>query len=574
MPVSLAESRAGGGDWVALARLLARPFISLLFAGLLPLLSPPSPAAAAQQLRLQLDGLQLPIDLPELEAWSRNPSTAKGELAIWLNLLEPSSRLGLRRLLNAPVIRDRSFGSQLLGSWSGDQMLKQLAELLACGEGCNTDRLVLTTLKRLLQSQTSVSSIELLRALPVERLTLDLDDLLALASQWRQQLQAQRQGFQRLQSLALPLRQYRPPLLPADAALLPRRLQLPVAHRKAPLPLELWPSANPQVGPWLLLMPGLGGDPEQLNWLAAALAEQGWPVVLLEHPGSDSAAIQDSFAGKRPFPGAESLRDRLADVEAVLAAQRQGALGELGPGRAGSQGVVLMGHSLGGLVALMAAGMPPEAGLASRCGRALNHLPVINISRLLQCQIPQLPAPGVASGAPPGEPPGLPAAATATASKVAADPLARPSVIAVVVYNSFGSLLWPNAGLAPLKLPVLMVGGSLDLITPPIVEQLPVFLHSAHGRSRLVLVQGASHFSPVRLARDGKALFRLGDQLVGIEPLRVQSLLLNITSEFLFSLAQPLLLSPQLRQQQGISAYVLDRQQAQLWWRRLNKPWP
>jgi predicted dienelactone hydrolase len=548
---------------MALARLLARPLISLLFAGLLPLLSPPPPAAAAQQLRLQLDGLQLPIDLLELEAWSRNPAAAQGELAIWLNLLEPSSRLGLRRLLNAPVIRDRSFGSQLLGSWSGDQMLKQLAELLACGAGCSTDRLVLVTLQRLLQSQASVSTIELLRALPVERLTLDLDDLLALASQWQQQLQAQRQGFQRLQSLALPLRQYRPPLLPADAALLPRRLQLPVAHRQAPLPLELWPSSNPLVGPWLLLMPGLGGDPEQLNWLAAALAEQGWPVVLLEHPGSDSAAIQDSFAGKRPFPGAESLRDRLADVEAVLAAQRQGALGELGHGRAGSQGVVLMGHSLGGLVALLAAGMPPEPGLASRCARALNHLPVINVSRLLQCQIPQLPAPGATA-------PGA-ATATATAGQVAAGPLARPPVIAVVVYNSFGSLLWPAAGLAPLKVPVLMVGGSLDLITPPIIEQLSVFLHSGHLRSRLVLVQGASHFSPVRLARDRKALFRLGDQLVGIDPLKVQSLLLNVTSEFLVSLAQPLLLSPQLRQQQGINAYVLDRQQAQLWWRRLDR---
>lgn len=144
----------------------------------------------------------------------------------------------------------------------------------------------------------------------------------------------------------------------------------------------------------------------------------------------------------------------------------------------------------------------------------------------------------------------------------------------MVVYNSFGSLLWPAAGLAPLKVPVLMVGGSLDLITPPIVEQLPVFLHSGHLRSRLVLVQGASHFSPVRLTRDSKALFRLGDELVGIDPLRVQSLLLNVTSEFLVSLAQPLLLSPQLRQQQGISAYVLDRQQARFWWRRLDKLWP
>jgi predicted dienelactone hydrolase len=536
--------------------------ISLLFAGLWPLVLPPPPACAAQQLRVQLDGLQLPIDLLELEAWSRNPSAARGELAIWLGLLEPRSRLGLSRLLNAPLIRDRSFGSQLLGSWSGDQMLKELAELLACGDGCSTDRLLLVTLQQLLQKQASVSSIELLRALPVERLTLDLDDLLDLASRWRQQLQSQRRGFQHLHSLALPLRQYRAPLLPADATLQPRQLRLAVAHRKAPLPLEVWPSRNPLAGPWLLLMPGLGGDPNQLNWLAAALAERGWPVVLVEHPGSDSAAMQDSLAGKRPIPGAESLPDRLADVQAVLAAQRQGSLGELGPGRAGSQGVVLMGHSLGGLVALMAAGMRPEPGLERRCARALDHLPVINISRLLQCQIPQLSVPEEVAPALPA--PGLPAAGQ----------LVRAPIVAVAVYNSFGSLLWPAAGLAPLAVPVLMVGGSLDLITPPIAEQLPAFLHNGHARSRLVLVQGASHFSPVRLARDGKALFRLGDQLVGIEPLRVQNLMLNLTSEFLTSLGQPLLLSPQRRQQQGISAYVLDRHQAHLWWHGLGKPLP
>ncbi len=531
--------------------------ISLLFAGLAPLVLPPPPACAAQQLRVQLDGLQLPIDLLELEAWSRNSSAQGGELAIWLGLLEPRSRLGLRRLLNAPLIRDRSFGSQLLGSWSGDQMLKELAELLACGDGCSSDRLLLVTLQQLLQNQASVSSIELLRALPVERLTLDLDDLLDLASRWRRQLQSQRQGFQLLHSLALPLRQYRPPLLPADANLQPRQLRLAVAHRKALLPLEVWPSRNPLAGPWVLLMPGLGGDPDQLNWLAADLAERGWPVVLVEHPGSDAAAVQDSLAGKRPFPGAESLPDRLADVQAVLAAQRQGSLGELGPGRAGSQGVVLMGHSLGGLVALMAAGMRPEPGLERRCARALDHLPVINISRLLQCQIPQLSVPDLAA-------PALPAAGQ----------LAPPPVMAVAIYNSFGSLLWPAAGLAPLAVPVLMVGGSLDLITPPIAEQLPAFLHSGHARSRLVLVQGASHFSPVRLARDGKALFRLGDQLVGIEPLKVQNLMLNLTSEFLTSLGQPLLLSPQHRQQQGISAYVLDRHQAHRWWRGLGKPLP
>ena len=39
------------------------------------------PAPEPGVLRLQLDGLQLPIDLRELEAWSRNPAAAQGELA-------------------------------------------------------------------------------------------------------------------------------------------------------------------------------------------------------------------------------------------------------------------------------------------------------------------------------------------------------------------------------------------------------------------------------------------------------------------------------------------------------------
>jgi predicted dienelactone hydrolase len=144
-------------------------------------------------------------------------------------------------------------------------------------------------------------------------------------------------------------------------------------------------------------------------------------------------------------------------------------------------------------------------------------------------------------------------------------------VLAVVAFNSFGGLLWPRDGLEPLALPVLLVGGTLDLITPPTSEQLPPFVQATHPRSRLVLVKGASHFSPVRISGQGEALFRLGDELVGIEPQRVQNLLLNLTSEFLQSLRQPSLLSPQQRQQEGITAWVLDRRSARSWWRSLPR---
>ena len=55
-----------------------------------------------------------------------------------------------------------------------------------------------------------------------------------------------------------------------------------------------------------------------LSWLAAALADRGWPVLVVEHPGSDQQAIQASLLGDAPPPGAETLPQRLADLQAVL----------------------------------------------------------------------------------------------------------------------------------------------------------------------------------------------------------------------------------------------------------------
>jgi len=514
----------------------------------------PGPVRAAEELRLQLDGLEVPIDLVALEAWTRQPGQASqpgaagGDLAVWLNLLEPTSRRDLVRLLQAPLLRRRSFGLELLNSWTGEQMLKEAGTLLTTPNHRSTAPLLLSSLRKLLERQSSVSSLELLRALPVPSVTLRIDGVLELASQWRSQLQRQNGALAQLRQLPLPRRSSRPLAFTNVVRRQPQRLQLAVPHRVTPLPLELWPAQQARLGPWVLMMPGLGGSPDQLSWLAAALADRGWPVLVVEHPGSDQQAIQASLLGDAPPPGAETLPQRLADLQAVFEAQRDGQLPPFGPAPAGEQGVVLIGHSLGGLAALMGAGLVPERGLGRRCELALASLPLTNLSRLLQCQLPQVTGDGAASSGP------LPATASASSP-----------LLGVVAFNGFGSLLWPYRGLEDLNVPVLLIGGGLDLVTPPVQEQLAVFAGARHPRSRLVLVEGASHFSPVRIDNRGEVLFRLGNELVGIEPLKVQALLLNFTTEFLQGLEHPLLLSPQRRDQDGVRAYVLDRHQARRW---------
>jgi len=494
-----------------------------LLAGLLWL----APAQAAEQLEVQLDGLKLPIDLVALEAWSRAPGSVYGDLRAWLDLLDANGQERLQRILRAPLVQDRSFAQQFLASWAGQRVLEELDQLITTEQG-SAGPLLYQTLQELLARQPQVTTIELLRAVPSQRLVLHLDGGLQLAGRWQRQIVEQRDALMALQRLKL-RRVSEPSIGVQNSAGQPaERIQLLVPHRRQTLELQLWRGRS---AGWVLLTPGLGGSAEQLKWLAAGLHQRGWSVLLLDHPGSDEQAVRELLEGRRPPPGAETLSDRVQDLQAVVGAVQRGALPRLG------ERVVLMGHSLGGLTSLLAAGLRPEPGLARRCDRALDGIPLTNLSRLLQCQLLDVPLPP-------------------------AQPLAQP-LQAVVSLNGFGSLLWPHRGLRALRAPVLLVGGSLDLITPPLSEQLQLFLHNGSPQSRLVLIEGGSHFSPVRIDRGERALFQLGEEFVGVEPQRVQALTLGLTADFLGSLPRDV--APQRRQLGGVTAYVLNHLQAETW---------
>jgi predicted dienelactone hydrolase len=495
--------------------------ISLLV-GVGSLLATLPPLRAAEELVVRLDGMQLPLPLSELEtlAERRSPGSESAppaagtlqtvtELEIWLRLLDPASRDTIVSLLRAPLIKERSFGRQLLRSWAGRQLIEELGDFIEV-DGVPGGPAVIVTLKRLLQEQPQVTAMDLLRALPARQATLDLEAVVALAARWRHELRRQEALIGRLRSLPLPVAAVPPaPPLPAAAAgstaavPAPVAMALPVSHRRQPLPLEIWPSRAPvSRSQWVLLMPGLGSRPDHLHWLARGLAVRGWGVVVMQHPGSDDRALREMLLGRRPPPGAEVLPARLRDLQAVLRAREAGDV-PLPPGD-----LVLVGHSLGALTAFLASGLEPENGLEGRCGTALQNLPLTNLSSLLQCQLGQVALPG----------------------------LRRPPRLAgIVAFNSFGSLLWPRRGLDPLGVPVLLSGGTLDLITPPLREQLALLAPVRDPSSRVLLVEGGSHFSVIRVERptEESDLFRLGDELVGVDPLAVQEMLLRYTVGFL-----------------------------------------
>ena len=201
--------------------------------------APLAPVRAAEVLEVRLEGLVLPLNLGQLEGWARQPDHRSAneplpdtDLLVWLNLLSPATQRDLRQLLNTPLLRERSFGRQLLDSWAGRQLLQQLGRVLRPPEG-EAAPLLLDLFRRADGRQTPT---QLLRESPGSSLQLDLDALLDLGEQLQRQLIAQRRLVQQLQALDLPPL---PPPPPSRQTLLRSDERLAVDHRLAPLPVSL-----------------------------------------------------------------------------------------------------------------------------------------------------------------------------------------------------------------------------------------------------------------------------------------------------------------------------------------------
>ena len=92
-----------------------------------------------------------------------------------------------------------------------------------------------------------------------------------------------------------------------------------------------------------------------------------------------------------------------------------------------------MGHSLGALISLLYEGNKPTDQLENRCDSALKDFAVTNLSKLLQCQLSEVPF-----------------SEKNNAYKASA----------IIGFNSFGSLVWPKEKSSGIKTPTLLIGGT------------------------------------------------------------------------------------------------------------------
>ena len=159
----------------------------------------------------------------------------------------------------------------------------------------------------------------------------------------------------------------------------------------------------------------------------------------------------------------------------------------------------------------------------------------MNDSKLLQCQLSEIPFPKKNNS---------------------------NKASAIIGFNSFGSLVWPKENSTGIKAPTLLIGGTYDLITPLMNEQFRVFYALDNPSNRFLIIEGASHFSPIRINKsyeENNDVFKINETFIGSEPILVQDLSKKFIVEFLKNIKEKKITNVVKNQRDlGLDFHLLD----------------
>ena len=486
---------------------------------------------AAEKINLKFEEMKIPLNisqLSQLETYEDNST----EVISWLKKNGFSRVVELSKFLKFPVFKEEGLNRQVLRSWVGRKILSELSKTIIVANDKDGIE-VFNTIESLLENKKQVSTLDIIKALPSKEVLIDVDNLISIVSSWKNELAMQQNLIIKLNNLEKTIpKESNKNKTKIDEDLIKVNKKIYSSHRVGPLEIELWKNKKESPNKELIIfMPGLAGDINNFKWIGTELAQRGWPIVFLDHLGTNSDAFTEVIEGKEAIPGsADFFLYRIKDLDAVLEANRNGRFGLV------NDSYILMGHSLGALIALLYEGNKPIDGLENRCDLSLRDFAVTNLSKLIQCQLSEIPF------------------------QEKSNP---KKANAIIGFNTFGSLIWPKEKSSGIDVPVLFIGGTFDLITPLINEQFKVFLSTNNSSNRFLIIEGASHFSPIRIDNDNseyKDIFKIRKPFIGSNPISVQDLSLKIAVEFINKVNKEKSLETITNQRElNLDYHILDR---------------
>ncbi len=227
--------------------------------------------------------------------------------------------------------------------------------------------------------------------------------------------------------------------------------------------------------PVIVISHGLNSNRTTLEYLVKHLASYGFAIAVPEHPGIADKDFRALLEGKaEQFLNPSEFINTALDVKYLLdELERHSRYDPLYKGQLNLQQVGVIGQSFGGYTALALAGAKINfRQLQKDCNLQPNSTNFLNLSLDIQCTLLQLPT-----------------------SESDLPNLRDERVKAVIALNPTASSILGQAGFSQIKVPVMVVASSSDIVGPALLEAIRPFAWLTTPDKYLVLLKGATHFS-------------------------------------------------------------------------------
>lgn len=486
-----AEQKTNRTSWIFQTFLLA--FSVNLSVTLLP-----ARVKGAETIRAAIGPVERTLSVKSLEIFAKESKIAKDFRPI-ARRLNPEALEQFRSLLQQPIDMNAVSVSQVTYTPMGEEFLKRLGRLIRTETGQNGLYAIRAAAILAADAPEDMTLLSIMRYFPTKSIRIDVDATLALARQislftdYRDaalnaiSIEAeraiaversidfsQRPNLQQLGSYQVQKRE----LILTDSS----RTDPRGGKREFPVDIYL-PQSSSQPAPVVVFSHGLSLNRAYFNVLAKHLASHGFVSVVPEHIGSNAAIskafLEGFYYGKtEQFPFINRPLDITFTLDELERLSRQDPRLT---NRMNLERVGIIGHSFGGYTALaLASGKINHPRLSKTCAR---EKPTLNLSLILQCRALELPA----------------------ASKNIN--LQDSRIVAAIAINPVSSAVLGLESLRQIKIPVMMVQGSHDFVTPMVQEQLHPFIWLTTAEKYLVTMNPGGHDSANQTQINQSALY-------------------------------------------------------------------
>lgn len=475
-------------------------FTALILAVLIAIASP---AKAADHIYLNYGPFEFSIAVDDLNQFTQT-GIIPPNLKFILNRFSPERQAQIRNLLRLKNEVNPVILSRVAYTITTERLIKRIGDLIQTRDRQNGFYAIRAALLQAAADPQGLSILNFLQKFPTD-LRLDLPGTLKFVDQLKATIQATDTFVAALEKETTKIAQSESPVdptqlpdlrQPGKLAVIVQMLRLKDEKRDRPLTIDLYRPATSDSTPIILISGGLGGERHQFKDLAQHLASQGFTAVILDHPGSNAQRQRDFFKGlySENFDSQDFI-DRPLDVSFVLDELTRRNASEFN-NQLNLQQVGMFGYSLGGTAALALAGATIDFDqLEQDCGSQIN---IINIAVLYQCRALELPHQNYQ--------------------------LKDDRIKAIFLFVPSSKHIYGSHGISHVRIPVFWQATNEDIVTPLVLEQVPMFHALPSSNKYLSVSQGLPHT---------RVILQLIDRVTGTNRAMLSDELFKVTQDYL-----------------------------------------